>query len=89
MSETTKNFIEDVWVESQKTRSKLTHELVQQQIRSQRDNANDKKLFQPHEYATTNQLKYQFRKSAVKYEVTVKEEHMEEHTDLESYLNVY
>ena len=59
-------------VKSQKTPSRLTPELVQQQMRFQRDNANDKKLFQPHEYATTNQLIYQFRKLAVKYEVTAK-----------------
>ena len=74
-----------MWVESQKTRSKLTPQLIQQKIRSQRDNANDKKLFQPQEYATINQSKYQFRKLAAKYEVTAKEELMaelmEENTD--------
>ena len=74
MSEKTKKFIEDMWVESQKTRSKLTPELVQQQMRSQRDNADDKKLFQPHEYTTTNQIKYQCRKLAIKYELTAEEE---------------
>ena len=85
MSEKTKKFIEDMWVESHKTRSKLTPESVQQQMRSQRDTTNDTKLFQTHEYATINQIKYQFRKLAVKYEVTAKEELiaelMEENTD--------
>ena len=85
MNVKTKTFIEDMWVESQKTRPKLTPELMQQKIHSQRDNAKDKKLFQPQEYATTNQIKYQFRKLAAKYEVTAKEELiaelMEENTD--------
>ena len=85
MNEKTKTFIEDMWVEPQKIRSKLTPELMQQKICSQRDNANDKKLFQPQEYATINQIKYQFRKLAAKYEVTAKEEliaeFMEENTD--------
>ena len=35
MSEKTKKLIEDMWVESQKTRSKLTPESVQQQMCSQ------------------------------------------------------
>ena len=85
MNEKTKAFIEYMWIQSQKTRSKLTPELVQQKMRSQRDNANDKKLFQPQEYATINQIKYQCRKLAAKYEVTAKEELiaelMEENTD--------
>lgn len=71
--EKTKKFIEDKWVDSQKTLSKLTPEAIQQQIRSQRDN-NNKKLFEPHEYATINQIKYRFRKIAAKYEVIAKEE---------------
>ena len=72
-------------VESQKICSKRTSELVQQQMPSQRDNANDKKLFQSYEYAAPNQIKYQFRKLAVEYEVAAKEEIiaelMEENTD--------
>ena len=63
-----------MWVNSQKNRSKLTPELVQQQMRSQRDSNNDKKLFQPHEYATINQIKYRFRKLAAQHEVTAKQE---------------
>ena len=47
MSEKVKQFIENVWVESQITRSKITPELVQQQMHSLRNNGNDKKLFQP------------------------------------------
>ena len=85
MSEKAKTFIEDMWVESQKKCSKITPELVQQQMRSQRDGSNGKKLFQPHEYATINQIKYRFRKLAAKYEVTAKQELidelMEENTD--------
>ena len=63
-----------MWVKSQKTRSKLTPELVQQQMHSQRDNTNHRKLFQPHEYAVTNQIKYQFRKLAVEYKVAAEED---------------
>ena len=62
-----------MWVESQKTRPKLTPELVPQEMRSRRHNANDMKLFKSHKYSITNQIKYQFRKSAVEYEVTAKE----------------
>ena len=47
-------------------------------MRSQRDGSNDKKLFQPHEYATINQIKYRFRKLAAKYEVTAKQELIDE-----------
>jgi hypothetical protein len=74
MSEKTKTFIEDMWLNSQKSGSKLTPEQVQQQIRSQRDNSNGTKLFQPHEYATKNQIKFRFRKLGTKYGVTAKEE---------------
>ena len=72
MCEKTKKFVEDIWVDSQKTQSKLTSEAVQQQIRS-RDN-NNKKLFEPHQYVTINQIKYRFRKLAANYEVIEKEE---------------
>ena len=78
MSEKAKSFIEDMWVESQKKRSKITPELVQPQIPSQRDGSNDKKLFQCHEYATINQIKYRFRKLAAKYEVAAKQELIDE-----------
>ena len=54
-------------------------------MRYQRDGSNGKKLFQPHEYANINQIKYRFRKLATKYEVTAKQELidelMEENTD--------
>lgn len=74
MSEKTKTFIDELWTNSQKTRSKLTPEQVLQQLRAQRDNNSGNKLFQPSEYATINQIKYRFRKLGVKYGVTAKQE---------------
>ena len=43
MSEKVKQFIEDVWIESQTVRSKLTPQLAQQQMHSLWNNSNDKK----------------------------------------------
>lgn len=74
ISQKTKTFIEDIWTNSQKTRSKLTAEQVQQKMRTQRNDRNGNKLFEPHEYATVNQIKYQFRKLAAKYGVISKQE---------------
>ena len=74
MSEKTKSFIDELWINSQKTRSKVTPEQVLQQLRTQRDNNSGNKLFQPGEYATINQIKYRFRKLGAKYGVTAKQE---------------
>ena len=82
MSKKTKTFIEDMWVESQKKRSKITPERLQQQMRSQPDGSNDKKIFQPHEYATINLIKYRFRKLAANYEVTAKQQLIDEHMEI-------
>jgi hypothetical protein len=74
MSEKTKTFIDELWTNSQKTRSKVTPEQVLQQTRNQRDNNSGNKLFQPSEYPTINQIKYRFRKLGVKHGVTAKQE---------------
>ena len=74
MSDRTKNFIKDMWLHSQNTGSKLTPEQVHQQMPTQRDNSSGHKIFQPHEYATVNQIKYHFRKLGKEYEVTNKQQ---------------
>jgi len=73
LSENIKRFIETIWLDSQSIRSKLTPEQVQQQIRTKRDNSTGKKLFQPSQYATINQIKYHLRKLGAKHGVTAKE----------------
>ncbi|CAF4389073.1 unnamed protein product [Rotaria sp. Silwood2] len=74
MNVKTKTFIENIWLKSQETRVKLTLEQVQQQMRTQRDQSTGDKLFQPHEYATTNQIKYRFQKLGAEYGITAKQE---------------
>ena len=73
MSDKTKNFIKGMWLHSQNTGSKLTPEQVRQQMRTQRGNSSGHKIFQPHEYATVNQIKYRFHKLGKEYEVTNKQ----------------
>jgi hypothetical protein len=53
------------------SRSKLTAQQIQQHIRTKRDTNGDK-LFQTHEYATLNQIKYRCRKIDQKYGITAK-----------------
>ena len=74
MSDKAKNFIKDVWLHSQNTGSKLTAEQVHQEMRTQRDNSSGHKIFQPHEYAAVNQIKYRFRKLGKENEVTNKQQ---------------
>jgi hypothetical protein len=71
MSDNVKNFIEKLWLDSQQSRSRLTVQQMQQQIRTKRD-PNGEKLFQTHEYPTLNQIKYRSRKIAQKHGVTPK-----------------
>ena len=73
MTDQVKNFIEKFWLNSQETRSKLTPQQIQQQIRTIRD-ANGDKHFQTCDYPTLNQIKYRCRKICQKYGVTAKEE---------------
>ena len=73
MTDQAKNFIEKLWINSQETRSKLTPQQIQQQIRTKRD-ANGDKLFQTYDYPTLNQIKYRCRKICQKYDITAKEE---------------
>ena len=68
MSENMKSFIEKLWLESQKSHSKLT---LQQNIHTKRDD-NGEKFFQTNEYPTLSQVKYRSRKIAQKYGVTFK-----------------
>ena len=73
MTDQVKNLIEKLWLDSQETRSKLTPQQIQQQIRTKR-NANGDKLFQTYDYPTLNQIKYLCRKICQKYDTTAKEE---------------
>ena len=74
MSDKTKNFIKDMWLHSQNTGPKLTPEQIHQEMRTQRDSSSGHEIFQPHEYATVNQIKYLFRKLLKEYEVTNKQQ---------------
>ena len=47
-------------------------------MRSKRDKNTGDKLFQPHEYPTINQIKYRFRKLGAKYEITNKQQLIDE-----------
>lgn len=78
LTENIKAFIEDMWLDSQRTRSKLTPEQVQQQIRNERDKTTGKKLFQSTQYATLNQIKYHIRKLGTKHGITAKDKLIEE-----------
>lgn len=80
MGDKVKDFIEQLWLDSQKIRSKLTAEQIQQQIRTKRETNGDK-LFQTHEYATINQIKYRFRKLADKHGITAKQQLIDEITN--------
>jgi hypothetical protein len=73
MGEEVKNFVEQMWHESIKTKSRITPEHILEQIRSKRDN-NGAKFFQTHQYPTKNQIKYRFRKLNNQYGVTVKDQ---------------
>ena len=73
MSKKVKNFIEQAWLDSIKTNSRIIPENIQQQIRTKRDQ-NGQKFFQIDEYPTKNQIKYQFRKLNQKYDVTMKQQ---------------
>ena len=71
MSKKVKNFIQQVWLDSTKTNSRIIPENIQQQIRTKRDQ-NAQKFFQIDEYSTKNQIKCQFRKLNQKYDVIMK-----------------
>ena len=80
MSENVKNFFEKLWLDSQKSHSKLTPQQIQQQIRTKRDD-NEEKLFQTNEYPMLSQIKYRSRKIAQKHGVTSKNELIEMNTE--------
>ena len=69
-----------MWLHSQNTGSKFTPEQVHQEMRIQRDNSSGHKIFQPHEYATVNRIKYRSRKLGKEYEVTNKQQFIGEFT---------
>lgn len=69
-----KSFIEQIWTESKKARTKLTPERIHIEIRSKRDPNTDEKRFQPNQYPTVNQIRYQIRKLAKEHGVTVQDE---------------
>ena len=81
MSDKVKNFIESLWLDSKQSRSRLTAQQMQQQIRTKRDQ-NGEKLFQTHEYPTLSQIKYRSRKIAQKHGVTPTDELMAEIMEL-------
>ncbi|CAF1203038.1 unnamed protein product [Didymodactylos carnosus] len=72
-----KNFIEQIWLKGKITGRKVTPELVVQRIRTERKFNNDK-LFEPSEYITANQVKYQLRKFNKKYEIETQQEFIDE-----------
>ena len=73
MGEKVKNFIEEIWFDSIKTNSRITHEKIQQQIRTKRD-CDGSKVFQTHEYPTKNQILYQFQKLNRKHDVSMQQQ---------------
>ena len=73
MSKKVKSFIEQAWLDSIRTNSRIIPENIQQQIRTKRDQ-NGQKFFHIDEYPTKNQIKYQFRKLNQKYDVTMKQQ---------------
>ena len=80
MNENVKNFFEKLWLDSQKSYSKLTRQQIQQQIRTKRD-GNEEKLFQTNEYPMLSQAKYRSRKIAQKHGVISKNELIEMNTE--------
>ena len=83
MSEKVKNFIEKLWLNSQKSHSKFTPQQIQQQIRTKRDD-NGEKLSQTNEYPTLSRIKYQSRKIAQTHGVTSKNELITELIEMNS-----
>jgi hypothetical protein len=75
------NFIENLWLNSQETQSKLTPEQIQQQIRTNRD-ANGDKLFQLPECPTLGQIKYRCRKMKKKHGINTQQELINELTQM-------
>ena len=84
MSEKVKSFIEQLWLNSVKTNSRVVVEDIQQQIHTKRD-IEGRKCFHTNEYPTKNQIKYQCRKLSRNYNVTLSQqlivEITEENTD--------
>ena len=74
-----RDFIETKWLESQEHKSKLSPETIHHEIRTLRTNTGSK-IFQPEEYPTLNQVKYQCRKLAKKYDIHTKQKLIEELT---------
>lgn len=73
MSDKVKNFIEEIWLDSIKTNSRIIPEKIQQQIRAKKDR-DGSKCFQTHEYPTKNQILYQCRKLNKKHDVTMQQQ---------------
>jgi hypothetical protein len=84
MGEKVKTFIEQIWLDSLQTNSRITPENIQEKMRAKRDSTGIK-FFQTHEYPTKNQIMYQFRNLQRKYDVTRKQqlivEIIDEHID--------
>lgn len=81
VTDNVKDYMKQLWLESQQSHSKLTVERIQQQIRTKRGK-NGEKLFQTHEYLTHSQIKYRLRQIALQHGVTPRDELIAELTEL-------
>ena len=77
MVQKVKDFIETRWLEFQENKSKVSAEAIHLEIRTLRTNSG-RKMFEPQQYLTLNQVKYQCRKSATKHEIYTKQQLIEE-----------
>jgi hypothetical protein len=80
MTQNVKDFLEEIWLESIKTNSRINPENIQQKIRTKRDQAG-KKFFHTNEYPSKNQINYQCRKFSEKYDISLKQQRIDEIID--------
>lgn len=73
LSERVKNYIEELWLESINTHSRITPEGTLKIIREKRD-PNGKKFFENHEYPSKNQIQYQLRKLNQEHDISLKQQ---------------
>lgn len=87
MSETVRDFIEQLWLKAHETHSRFSPENIQEELRAKR-HPNGKKMFQTQDYPTKNQILYQCRKFQQKYGIDGKQkliaEIIDQHTELQT-----
>ena len=88
MVQKVKDFIETKWLEFQANRSKVFAEAIHLEIRTLQTSSGSK-MFEPQEYPTLNQVKYQCRKLATKYEIHTKQQLIGELVQDEIDRNIY